>query len=87
MVEALQGRDPSEVMGIDKSGEAGPAEQVMRQRLNEKLMCGVTLVDPATTYLEPGIDWDRIRYSAQHAHPADDTHSRHGLIGPNTSDT
>ena len=45
--------DESEVMGINDRVELARAEQLMRDRINRELMLnGVTLVDPANTYVE-----------------------------------
>jgi len=85
-VEALQVDDPSEVMGIDNRVKLAQAEQIMRQRLNEKwMLAGVTLVDPATTYLEPGIELGQDTVILPNTHIRGTTRiGRHGVIGPNT---
>jgi len=47
--------DPLEVMGINDRVQLAEAEAVMRKRINEKHMRdGVTLRDPATSYLDRG---------------------------------
>ena len=47
--------DPLEVMGINDRVQLAEAEAVMRKRLNEgQMLNGVTLRDPATTYLDRG---------------------------------
>jgi bifunctional UDP-N-acetylglucosamine pyrophosphorylase/glucosamine-1-phosphate N-acetyltransferase len=47
--------DPLEVMGINDRVQLAEAEAVLRKRINEDLMRnGVTLRDPATTYLDRG---------------------------------
>ncbi|MEJ2208597.1 MAG: bifunctional UDP-N-acetylglucosamine diphosphorylase/glucosamine-1-phosphate N-acetyltransferase GlmU [Anaerolineae bacterium] len=56
-VAALQVADPLEVMGVDHRLKLARAEAEMRRRLNEALMLsGVTLIDPATTYIEAGVE-------------------------------
>jgi bifunctional UDP-N-acetylglucosamine pyrophosphorylase/glucosamine-1-phosphate N-acetyltransferase len=55
-VEALATDDPSEVLGINTRVHLAEAAAVMRQRINAKWMLqGVTIVDPATTYIESGV--------------------------------
>jgi bifunctional UDP-N-acetylglucosamine pyrophosphorylase / glucosamine-1-phosphate N-acetyltransferase len=52
-IEVLTIRDVSEVQGINTRVQLAQSERLMRERLNEQLMLGgVTLVDPATTYVE-----------------------------------
>jgi bifunctional UDP-N-acetylglucosamine pyrophosphorylase/glucosamine-1-phosphate N-acetyltransferase len=51
-VAALES-DADEVMGIDDRARLAWAEAKMRARINERLMLsGVTMIDPATTYVE-----------------------------------
>lgn len=48
--------DPDEAMGIDDRVRLAEAEAVLRQRINRRLMLnGVTIADPATTYIEEGV--------------------------------
>ena len=48
--------NPIEIRGINSRSELAEVGAVMRQRKHEELMAaGVTLVDPATTYVEPGM--------------------------------
>ncbi len=52
---AHQIADPLEVMGINDRVQLAAAEAVLRQRINEsQMLAGVTLRDPATTYLDRG---------------------------------
>jgi bifunctional UDP-N-acetylglucosamine pyrophosphorylase/glucosamine-1-phosphate N-acetyltransferase len=47
---------PEEVLGIDDRVRLAWAEGKMRARINERLMLsGVTMVDPAATYIEAGV--------------------------------
>lgn len=56
-VEALPISDPAEPMGINNRVELAEAEAAMRHRINERhMLAGVTLVDPATTYIEPEVE-------------------------------
>ena len=49
-------RDESEVLGINTRVHLAEAEQVMRKRINRRLMeAGVTMLDPATTYIDAGV--------------------------------
>jgi bifunctional UDP-N-acetylglucosamine pyrophosphorylase/glucosamine-1-phosphate N-acetyltransferase len=56
-VGALQVVDPLEVIGVDHRLKLAQAEAEIRRRVNEALMLsGVTLIDPATTYVEAGVE-------------------------------
>ncbi|RII28917.1 MAG: bifunctional UDP-N-acetylglucosamine diphosphorylase/glucosamine-1-phosphate N-acetyltransferase GlmU [Geobacter sp.] len=48
--------DPAEVMGVNDRVQLAAAAKVLQSRINEALMLeGVTIVDPAATYIEPGV--------------------------------
>jgi bifunctional UDP-N-acetylglucosamine pyrophosphorylase/glucosamine-1-phosphate N-acetyltransferase len=52
---AHQIADPLEVMGINDRVQLAAAEAVLRQRINEnQMLAGVTLRDPAATYIDRG---------------------------------
>ncbi|MBC7251402.1 MAG: bifunctional UDP-N-acetylglucosamine diphosphorylase/glucosamine-1-phosphate N-acetyltransferase GlmU [Anaerolineae bacterium] len=52
-VEALVSEDAEELLGINNRVHLARAEAIMRRRINEQwMLSGVTLVDPATTYIE-----------------------------------
>ena len=52
-VEALRVEDPEECLGINDRSQLAEATRVMRRRINEELMAaGVTIEDPATTYVD-----------------------------------
>ncbi|MEI6502560.1 MAG: bifunctional UDP-N-acetylglucosamine diphosphorylase/glucosamine-1-phosphate N-acetyltransferase GlmU [Armatimonadota bacterium] len=54
-VAALPCDDPEEVMGINNRVQLAQAETKARDRVREALMmAGVTLIDPATTYVDAG---------------------------------
>ncbi|MDP9381950.1 MAG: bifunctional UDP-N-acetylglucosamine diphosphorylase/glucosamine-1-phosphate N-acetyltransferase GlmU [Chloroflexota bacterium] len=56
-VAALQIEDPHETMGINDRSQLAHAEAVMRREVLHKLMLsGVTVVDPATTYVQAGVE-------------------------------
>jgi bifunctional UDP-N-acetylglucosamine pyrophosphorylase/glucosamine-1-phosphate N-acetyltransferase len=53
-VETLLIDDPQEIRGINSRTELSEVGTLVRQKKNEELMAaGVTLVDPATTYIDP----------------------------------
>ena len=55
-VQTYQVTESSEVQQVSSRVELAAVEQVMRQRVRRRLMTdGVTLVDPATTYVDVGV--------------------------------
>ena len=49
--------EPAEISGINSQSQLAEAGMVMRQRKNEELMAaGVTIVDPATTYIDVDVE-------------------------------
>ena len=49
--------DPAEVQQVNDRVELARAEAIMRARVRERLMrSGVTIVDPATTYIDAGVE-------------------------------
>ena len=56
-VETVIVDDPGEIRGINTRRELAEVSAIMRQNKNEELMAaGVTLVDPATTYIDPNVE-------------------------------
>ena len=56
-VETLIVEDPREVRGVNTRSELSEVGAIMRQNKNEELMAaGVTIVDPATTYIDPDVE-------------------------------
>ena len=56
-VETLIVKDPAEVRGVNSRTELAELSATMRQKKNEELMAaGVTLIDPATTYIDPDVE-------------------------------
>ncbi len=48
--------DVTEAMGINDRVQLSEAEKMMRKRINENIMRqGITLIDPESTYIEPGV--------------------------------
>jgi bifunctional UDP-N-acetylglucosamine pyrophosphorylase / glucosamine-1-phosphate N-acetyltransferase len=59
-VAALTIEDQTEVIGINTRAQLAEAEAALRQRVNERWMAeGVTLIDPATAYIEPSVQLGR----------------------------
>ncbi len=48
--------DPEEMLGVNDRGQLARVNDVLRRRVLERLMrSGVTVVDPASTWVEPGV--------------------------------
>jgi bifunctional UDP-N-acetylglucosamine pyrophosphorylase/glucosamine-1-phosphate N-acetyltransferase len=59
-VETLMVENPEEIRGINSRTELAEVSRVVRQTKNEELMAaGVTLVDPASTYIDPDVNIGR----------------------------
>jgi bifunctional UDP-N-acetylglucosamine pyrophosphorylase/glucosamine-1-phosphate N-acetyltransferase len=57
LVRGLLADDPDEVIGVDHRSRLARAAGWLRRRINERLMLsGVTLLDPATTYVEATVE-------------------------------
>ncbi|MCI0518800.1 MAG: bifunctional UDP-N-acetylglucosamine diphosphorylase/glucosamine-1-phosphate N-acetyltransferase GlmU [Chloroflexi bacterium] len=55
-VQAVSVSSAEEALGVNNRVQLAEAEAVLRQRINRRWMLeGVTLIDPATTYIEPGV--------------------------------
>jgi bifunctional UDP-N-acetylglucosamine pyrophosphorylase/glucosamine-1-phosphate N-acetyltransferase len=49
--------NPQEIRGINSRTELAEVSRLVRQKKNEELMAaGVTLIDPATTYIDPDVE-------------------------------
>jgi bifunctional UDP-N-acetylglucosamine pyrophosphorylase/glucosamine-1-phosphate N-acetyltransferase len=56
-LETVMVDDPAEIRGVNTRSELAEVSTIMRQNKNEELMAaGVTIVDPATTYIDPNVD-------------------------------
>jgi bifunctional UDP-N-acetylglucosamine pyrophosphorylase/glucosamine-1-phosphate N-acetyltransferase len=56
-VETLHVDNPAEIRGINSRSEMAEVSRLVRQTKNEELMAaGVTLIDPATTYVDPDVE-------------------------------
>jgi len=85
-VEAVIAEDAMEVLGINTRVHLAEAERALRRRINERwMLAGVTLVDPATTYIEPDvtIGQDTVIWPNTHLR-AGTTIGEQCQIGPNT---
>jgi bifunctional UDP-N-acetylglucosamine pyrophosphorylase / glucosamine-1-phosphate N-acetyltransferase len=55
-VQAIQMEDRTEVIGINTRVHLAEAENLLRARINhEWMLAGVTIIDPANTYIEPAV--------------------------------
>ena len=55
-VEAVTTKDASEALGINTRVHLAEAESALRRRVAERwMLAGVTILDPATTYIEPSV--------------------------------
>jgi bifunctional UDP-N-acetylglucosamine pyrophosphorylase/glucosamine-1-phosphate N-acetyltransferase len=55
-VDAVTLADPGEAIGINTRVHLAEAESILRRRINHHWMeAGVTMIDPATVYVEPGV--------------------------------
>ena len=56
-VETVLVDDPAEIRGVNTRSELAELSAIMRQNKNEELMAaGVTIVDPASTYIDPDVE-------------------------------
>src|SRR5688572_21842819 len=56
-VETLIVDNPDEIRGVNSRSELAEVSAIVRQKKNEELMAaGVTIVDPATTYIDPDVE-------------------------------
>ncbi len=56
-VEAMVCEDSNESLGVNSRMDMAVVSEIMRKSINEKLMLsGVTLYDPANTYIESGVE-------------------------------
>ncbi len=85
-VEAVVTAAPQEALGINSRVHLAEAESVLRRRINERWMLdGVTIVDPATTYIEPSVTIGRDTTIWPNTHlRGSTTIGEHCTIGPNT---
>lgn len=84
-VKATIMEDNQEALGINTRVHLAEAESAMRQRINEKwMLAGVTMVDPATTYIEAGVTIGQDTVIYPNTHLQGETRiGQHSQIGPN----
>ncbi len=85
-VNALCMEHLEEAIGINTRVHLAEAEAMLRKRINEALMnSGVTLLDPATTYIHPGVvvGQDTVIYPNTHLY-GETTVGENCTVGPNT---
>ena len=84
-VEAFRAADPAEALGANSRAELADLAAVMRRRINVRHMLeGVTIVDPATTYIDAGVTVgrDTVLHPMTHLHGTT-TIGDGAEIGPN----
>jgi bifunctional UDP-N-acetylglucosamine pyrophosphorylase/glucosamine-1-phosphate N-acetyltransferase len=86
MIQTIDLEEPDEVIGINTRVHLAQAEALLRQRINHQwMLAGVTMIDPASTYIEPEVTLgqDTILWPGTYLHG----NTRIGtncVIGPNT---
>jgi bifunctional UDP-N-acetylglucosamine pyrophosphorylase/glucosamine-1-phosphate N-acetyltransferase len=85
-VAALVSSDEAQFIGINDRRHLAQAELHLRQRINEAWMIfGVTIVDPATTYIEPGVSLGQDTVIWPNTYLQGETHvGQDCVLGPNT---
>jgi bifunctional UDP-N-acetylglucosamine pyrophosphorylase/glucosamine-1-phosphate N-acetyltransferase len=85
-VEAVVTEDEAEVLGINTRVHLAEAERALRLRINRRwMLAGVTIVDPDTTTIEPGVTIGRDTTVYPNTHlRGRTTIGVHCAIGPNT---
>jgi bifunctional UDP-N-acetylglucosamine pyrophosphorylase/glucosamine-1-phosphate N-acetyltransferase len=78
--------DEVEAIGVNNRAQLAEAEAALRRRINEQwMLAGVTLLDPATTYIEPGVTLGPDTVVLPNTHLAGRTRVGAGcVLGPNT---
>ncbi len=85
-VQALTLTDPDETIGVNTRVHLAEAAAAMQHRINTRwMLAGVTLLDPATTYIEPEvtIGQDTVVWPNTHLR-GETTIGRECELGPNT---
>lgn len=85
-VQALASDDPAEAIGINTRLHLAEAEAAMRARINRAhMLAGVTILDPATTYIEAGVVIGRDTVVCPNTHLRGKTTIGEGCrLGPNS---
>jgi bifunctional UDP-N-acetylglucosamine pyrophosphorylase / glucosamine-1-phosphate N-acetyltransferase len=84
-VEAVSLDDPEEGIGINTRSHLAEAMAILRRRINQRWMLeGVTLIDPATTYIEPSVSVGMDTVIWPNSHLLGNTTVGEGcIVGPN----
>jgi bifunctional UDP-N-acetylglucosamine pyrophosphorylase/glucosamine-1-phosphate N-acetyltransferase len=85
-VEGVVADEADEALGINTRVDLAAAERVLRRRINERWMrAGVTMVDPATTYIDSEVVIGRDTILQPNTHLRGETRvGERCTIGPNT---
>jgi bifunctional UDP-N-acetylglucosamine pyrophosphorylase / glucosamine-1-phosphate N-acetyltransferase len=85
-INALCLGNSPEMIGINTRVHLSEAEKSMRERINEHWMeAGVTIIDPNTTYIEPGVSLGRDSVVWPNTHLQGETSiAEDCILGPNT---
>jgi bifunctional UDP-N-acetylglucosamine pyrophosphorylase/glucosamine-1-phosphate N-acetyltransferase len=85
-VQALVAHDVAETIGINTRIHLAEAQALLRQRINRHwMLAGVTLEDPASTYIEPGVRIGRDTLILPNSHLQGNTVvGKNCTIGPNS---
>jgi len=85
-IASLALSDPDEAIGINTREHLAEAESILRRRVNRAWMVeGVTITDPATTYIEPGVMLGRDTLLLPNTHLEGATSIGEGcVVGPNS---
>jgi bifunctional UDP-N-acetylglucosamine pyrophosphorylase/glucosamine-1-phosphate N-acetyltransferase len=85
-VQAMLVSDPDETIGVNTRIHLAEAETVLRRRINQQwMLSGVSIIDPSSTYIEPGvtIGMDTVIWPNTYLQGAT-TIGESCVIGPNT---
>jgi bifunctional UDP-N-acetylglucosamine pyrophosphorylase/glucosamine-1-phosphate N-acetyltransferase len=85
-VIGLESDDPDEVIGVNTRVHLSEAEAALRRRINTYWMLeGVTILDPATTYIQEAVSIGQDTVILPNTHlEGKTTIGAHSLIGPNS---
>jgi bifunctional UDP-N-acetylglucosamine pyrophosphorylase/glucosamine-1-phosphate N-acetyltransferase len=85
-VRAFCTPDPTEAVGVNTRVHLAEVETILRKRINTAwMLAGVSMIDPATTYIEPGVEIgrDTVIYPNTFLR-ADSRIGANCVLGPNT---
>lgn len=85
-VVGIMSDDPTECLGVNDRSQLAHATHIMQQRINTHWMReGVTMLDPSSVWIEPGVTIDRDVELLPQTMLMGDTHiSEDSVVGPNT---